>query len=123
MTDKWLTLEQGAQIVGVSVSTLIRAVHEDRLKLEPINGRYGVRQSVVLSAPLLTLGRAAKRIGVSYAAMRDCVVNKFIIPGHIKAKVQGEEIITCGAYYVAIDYLLALSAAREVMAEAEAHWE
>jgi len=68
----WLFLREAAKKAGVSKKTLFRAYAYGQLVLRKGNrsGRWWVRWSAVRNAPLITAGRAAKRIGVHYETVR-----------------------------------------------------
>ena len=70
--DRWLTLREAARVMGLSTRSLWRYCNKGLLplKVEERNWRYHVRWSTLHTAPILTLGKAAKLCGVSYEKLR-----------------------------------------------------
>jgi len=75
--SRWLSLRAAARLTGLSKKTLLRAGWDKRLKLAKSrkSHRWYVRQDVLVAAPILTLGRAARLIGIHYETARRWVAD------------------------------------------------
>ncbi len=67
----WIPLRHAAAQLGLSKRTLLRAHQNCILPLGKKKGVWYVRKEVLTSTPLLSIGKAAKHIGIHYETARN----------------------------------------------------
>lgn len=76
MRREFFTIGEAAKMAGFSIHTLRRLEQKGLIKFERINGRRYISITDLRQAPILSLGRAAELISLSYYTLRKLAKEK-----------------------------------------------